>query len=77
MLVSFTEIEDVGSCPKYISNTHMYVILLRRDPPFEPKPALQPIVEYLVKEIVRKYPSEICPVCNKPVLPSDPKVSTQ
>ncbi|KAK2174434.1 hypothetical protein NP493_803g00018 [Ridgeia piscesae] len=44
-----------------------------KDPPFEPKPALQPIVEYLVKDIVRKYPSEICPVCNKPVLPSDPK----
>lgn len=65
----------------YVFYTHIHIFTsfmcsLCRDPPFEPKPALQPIVEYLVKEIVRKYPAEICPVCNKRALPSEPKVGT-
>ena len=48
--------------------------LLHRDPEFVPRPSLQLAVEYLVRDCVRKYPSEQCPVCGSCALPQDPQV---
>ena len=46
----------------------------RSDPPFQPKPSLQAVANYLVAECTRKFPLEQCAVCSKPALPEDPKV---
>ena len=46
-----------------------------RDPPFQPKPSLGPVVEYFSK-IIRKWPTEMCPCCGEKSLPEDPKVNT-
>ncbi len=42
------------------------------DPPFQPKPSLRSIADYLVIECTRKYPLERCPVCQERALPEDP-----
>ncbi|XP_013780599.1 uncharacterized protein LOC106464969 isoform X2 [Limulus polyphemus] len=47
-----------------------------KDPPFEPKPALWPIIRFLIKE-VKRFPHEKCPVCKERCLPSDPKEVTE
>ncbi|XP_035825482.1 uncharacterized protein LOC101862840 [Aplysia californica] len=43
-----------------------------KDPPFVPKPSLQPVCEYIIRDCVKKFPLEICPLCNERVLPVDP-----
>ncbi|GFN80703.1 E3 ubiquitin protein ligase rin2 [Plakobranchus ocellatus] len=42
-----------------------------KDPPFVPKPSLQPVVEYLI-DCVKKYPLETCRLCHERALPVDP-----
>ena len=44
------------------------------DPPFEPRPSLRVLADYIVKDTVRTYPLEECPLCKKPALPDDPRV---
>ena len=44
------------------------------DPVFEPRPSLQVVADYVVKDSARKYPLEVCPFCKEPALPADPKV---
>ena len=65
----------------YTLYVYVEVILLRvmwsvcSDPVFEPRPSLQLAVEYIVRECVRKYPQEKCPVCDVTALLRDPQVS--
>jgi hypothetical protein len=33
------------------------------------------VVDFLVKDTIRKYPVETCPYCGEAALPQDPKVS--
>jgi len=47
-----------------------------KDPPFKKRPSLQPVCEYLIKDCVKKFPLEICPLCNERVLPEDPTTET-
>ena len=70
-------------CSSYedaISNLTSFILtsyfchLICRAPPFEPKPSLAEVVEYLAK-IMRNFPTETCPVCEEPALPPDAKVS--
>ncbi|XP_071496481.1 uncharacterized protein [Diadema antillarum] len=35
-----------------------------KDPPFEPKPSLKPVAQYLI-DCLRRYPTECCPVCKE------------
>ena len=42
-----------------------------KDPPFEPRPSLQPAVGFLVKN-VKRYPDEICQKCKNKAFPDDP-----
>ena len=44
------------------------------DPPFQPRPSLKLVANYLVSECVRRYPLEKCPLCSATALPEDPKV---
>ncbi|XP_046844682.1 uncharacterized protein LOC124438555 isoform X2 [Xenia sp. Carnegie-2017] len=44
-----------------------------KTPPFEPKSSLQPVVEFLVNECIKRYPKESCPLCHKQVLPEKPE----
>ncbi|XP_068710102.1 uncharacterized protein [Montipora foliosa] len=44
-----------------------------RNPPFEPKPSLKLVCDFLVAECVRVCPRETCPICQKRALPEDPK----
>lgn len=43
-----------------------------KDPPFEPKPSLKPVSEFLIRECIKRYPLESCPVCKKRILPPEP-----
>lgn len=43
-----------------------------KDPPFSPKLSLKPVCEYLIKECIKRYPLESCPVCKKRILPEEP-----
>ena len=43
-----------------------------KDPPFEPKPSLRPVVQYLATEIVHKLPHAVCPLCKQKAFPEDP-----
>ncbi|XP_070541499.1 uncharacterized protein [Ptychodera flava] len=44
-----------------------------KDPPFEPKPSLKLVAEFLVKDCVRRYPKEPCQICKENGFPPDPK----
>ena len=46
-----------------------------RAPPFEPKPSLQKIADFLFKDCVKKYFKEPCASCKKQALPQNPKVN--
>ncbi|XP_028397097.1 uncharacterized protein LOC114520946 [Dendronephthya gigantea] len=49
---------------------------LKKNPkaaPFEPKPSLQPVFEFLVNDCIRKYPRETCPLCKLKTLPDNPE----
>ena len=48
-----------------------------RDPPFQFKPSLQPVCKFLVTDCVRKYPVEICHLCNEKAFPKKPEVSLE
>ncbi|XP_076444914.1 uncharacterized protein LOC143282914 [Babylonia areolata] len=43
-----------------------------KDPPFAPKPSIQPVCEYLIKDCMRRYPMESCSLCKKQILPPEP-----
>lgn len=45
-----------------------------RAPPFTKKPALRPIMEFLVQDSVKRYAVEKCSLCSRPALPEDPEV---
>lgn len=49
---------------------------INRAPPFTKKPALRPIMEFLVKDSVKRYALEKCSLCSRPALPEDPEVRT-
>ncbi|XP_038065267.1 uncharacterized protein LOC119735578 [Patiria miniata] len=44
-----------------------------KDPPFEAKPSLQPVCEFLVRECVRRYPTEVCHLCHEKAYPKKPE----
>ncbi|ELU12713.1 hypothetical protein CAPTEDRAFT_129847 [Capitella teleta] len=50
---------------------------LRKNPKaplFTPKPALSPVTDYLVTEVIHTYPNAVCPACREnalPVVPSE------
>lgn len=44
-----------------------------KTPPFEPKPSLFPVLEYLGGESIHKFPTELCPYCKKQALNEDPE----
>ncbi|KAK2573035.1 hypothetical protein P5673_002065 [Acropora cervicornis] len=44
-----------------------------KDPPFEPKPSLKIVCDFLISECVRPCPRELCPVCKQKALPDNPK----
>lgn len=49
---------------------------LRKDPkapPFEAKPSIRPVLEYISSQCVHKFPVETCPCCGKPALAEDPE----
>ncbi|XP_078312740.1 uncharacterized protein LOC144619196 [Crassostrea virginica] len=48
-----------------------------KEPPFEPKPSLYPVCEYLIKECIKRYAKETCPLCNERVLPQNPEDVTK
>ena len=52
-----------------LSNFH-----IPRDPPFEPKPSLKLVCDFLVAQCVRPCPQETCPICQQRALPDEPKV---
>ena len=60
---------------QYKPTLNFYNVVFR-DPPFQPKPSLSPVVEYFSK-IIRKWPTEMCPCCGEKALPEDPKVGTK
>jgi hypothetical protein len=41
-------------------------------PPFVPSPSLQKVADFIVTDCVRRYPKEVCPLCNERALPEDP-----
>lgn len=43
----------------------------RNDPPFQPRPAIEPIVRFLSDDF-KRYVSDVCQHCKKPALPADP-----
>lgn len=45
-----------------------------RDPPFEPKPSLKLVCDFLVGQCTRPCPQETCPVCQQKTLPEEPQV---
>lgn len=49
-------------------------LYLHSDPVFEPRPSLQAVADFVVKDTIRKYPVEACPYCGETALPADPKV---
>ncbi|XP_032237726.2 uncharacterized protein LOC116618309 [Nematostella vectensis] len=44
-----------------------------KHPPFQPKPSLRLVCDFLVKDCIRRYPTEPCSLCTKPALPPEPK----
>ena len=44
-----------------------------RSPPFEAKPSLYTVLEYLSAFCIHAFPVEICPCCKKPALADDPE----
>jgi hypothetical protein len=53
---------------------------LKKNPkalPFEPKPSLQAVFEFLVNDCIRRYPTEACPLCQQRTLPENPEVGTK
>lgn len=44
-----------------------------KDPPFEPKPSLKLVCDFLVDQCARPCPKERCPICKKKALPEEPK----
>ena len=60
-----------------IATALVHYCLSCSDPPFVPKPSLQLVADYLVKECTRRYPLEKCPFCSERALPEDPKVGTE
>lgn len=44
-----------------------------KDPPFEPKPSLYPVTEYLIMDCVKYSPVQICALCKQKCFPDDPK----
>lgn len=43
------------------------------DPPFKPERSLKPVCEFLVKDCVKRYPQENCPICKERSLLKDPE----
>ncbi|KAL8575354.1 hypothetical protein ACOMHN_048647 [Nucella lapillus] len=43
-----------------------------KDAPFTPKPSLQPVCDYLIRDCMKRYPVESCPLCKKKILPAEP-----
>ena len=53
---------------------------LKKNPkavPFEPKPSLQAVFEFLVNDCIRRYPTEVCPLCQQRTLPENPAVGSK
>lgn len=44
-----------------------------KDPPFEPKPSLKLVCDFLVSQCARPCPQETCPVCQGKALPEEPQ----
>lgn len=44
-----------------------------KDPPFEPKPSLRLVCDFLVDQCARPCPQQRCPICQKRALPEEPK----
>ncbi|PIK51988.1 hypothetical protein BSL78_11136 [Apostichopus japonicus] len=44
-----------------------------RDPPFEPAPSLQKIANFLIRDGLRKLPTDPCQVCKERAFPKEPK----
>ncbi|XP_064617730.1 LOW QUALITY PROTEIN: uncharacterized protein LOC135481891 [Liolophura sinensis] len=42
-------------------------------PVFTPKPSLQPVCEFMIRESIKRYPEEVCPLCKETCLPDDPQ----
>ncbi|XP_031565078.1 uncharacterized protein LOC116300360 isoform X1 [Actinia tenebrosa] len=42
-------------------------------PPFVPKPSLKVVSDFLIKDCIRRYPTEECALCKKRALPTEPK----
>lgn len=42
--------------------------------PFEPRPSLYPVIEYLASLCVHHFPNERCPYCEKFALADNPEV---
>ena len=49
-------------------------LFFARDPPFEPKPSLKLVCDFLVSQCARPCPQEMCPVCQRKALPEEPQV---
>lgn len=43
-----------------------------KQPAFVPSPQVFKVVKFIVKDCVKRYPVENCPICEKPTLPSEP-----
>lgn len=63
---------NMSYCPYHY---HIFDELCPREPPFEPKPSLYPVCEYLIEQCIKRYAKEKCPLCNERVLPQNPEVS--
>ncbi|ESO92216.1 hypothetical protein LOTGIDRAFT_121339 [Lottia gigantea] len=48
-------------------------LLKNTNQPFEVKPSLKVVCNYLIKDCVKRYPLENCPICKSFVLAEDPK----
>ncbi|KAL9984109.1 hypothetical protein ACROYT_G006369 [Oculina patagonica] len=44
-----------------------------KDPPFEPKPSLRLVCDFLVDQCTRPCPQEMCPICHRRALPEEPQ----
>lgn len=43
-----------------------------KDPPWHLMPSVRPVIEFL-SEIIHSIPKKVCPICEKKVMPDDPK----
>ncbi|XP_067674988.1 uncharacterized protein [Haliotis asinina] len=48
-----------------------------KDPPFQPKPSLRPVCEFLIRDCCKRYPKEVCQLCKDNVLSEDPETQTR